>query len=166
MQARHTRFLKLNSPAESEAFGQRLAPVLGGGDTILLSGEIGAGKSFLSRAIIQSRLSAEGRLEDVPSPTFTLVQVYELSGTEIWHCDLYRLVSADEVLELGLEDAFQTAICLVEWPDRLEDLAPASALRISLAAVPGEEETRDMELSSVDPRWMARLDPIMETVQQ
>ncbi len=165
MQARHTRSLRLKSPADSEAFGQCLAPVLGGGDTILLSGEIGAGKSFLSRAIIQARLDAEGRSEDVPSPTFTLVQVYELSDTEIWHCDLYRLVSVDEVLELGLEDAFETAICLVEWPDRLQDLTPAAALRISLAAIPEHDEMRDMELSSDDDLWMARLSPVLESFQ-
>ena len=66
------------------------------------------------------------------SPTFTLVQVYE-ADVEIWHADLYRLTHPDEVLELGLDAAFGTAICLIEWPDRLGDLAPEGALHLKLS---------------------------------
>ncbi len=70
-----------------------------------------------------------GSVEDVPSPTFTLIQTYPLPDGEIWHADLYRLSSADEVEELGLSAAFEDAICLVEWPDRLPE-PPAGALRL------------------------------------
>uniref|UniRef100_UPI00286C803C tRNA (adenosine(37)-N6)-threonylcarbamoyltransferase complex ATPase subunit type 1 TsaE n=1 Tax=Tabrizicola sp. TaxID=2005166 RepID=UPI00286C803C len=83
------------------------------------------------RALIQTRL---GRAEDVPSPTFTLVQTYDGGGVEIWHTDLYRLSHPDEVWELGLRDAFSTAICIVEWPDRLGRHLPQDALRISLSS--------------------------------
>jgi tRNA threonylcarbamoyladenosine biosynthesis protein TsaE len=73
-------------------------------------------------------------MEDVPSPTFTLVQVYDADGDEIWHADLYRLTHPDEVLELGLEDALADAICLIEWPDRLGPYAPKGALHLRLDA--------------------------------
>ncbi len=109
------------------AISDRLRP----GDTLLLSGDIGAGKSAFARALIRHRM---GPAEDVPSPTFTLVQTYNAPGVEIWHCDLYRLTDPSEVLELGLDDAFTSAICLVEWPDRLAELAPDNALLLAFEA--------------------------------
>lgn len=113
------------------ALASQIAARLGPGDTLLLEGEIGAGKSAFARALIRARL---GRMEDVPSPTFTLVQTYEDAAADIWHCDLYRLTHPEEALELGLDEAFETAICLIEWPDRLGDAAPASALTLSFVA--------------------------------
>lgn len=124
--------LDLPTAAETEALGRRLAGLARPGDVILLEGPIGAGKSCLARAFIRARLGRED--EDVPSPTFTLVQVYEAEGEEIWHADLYRLAHPDEVWELGLDDAFSSAICLVEWPDRLGAHLPADALRLRLDA--------------------------------
>ena len=109
--------------------GAWLSDHLSGGDCVLLSGPIGAGKSHLARAFIRARL---GRMEDVPSPSFTLVQTYD-ADVEIWHADLYRLSHPDDLLELGLDDAFSCAICLIEWPDRLGNLAPENAIRIDLA---------------------------------
>lgn len=126
--------LYLPDEAATEALGARLAALLRAGDTVLLEGSIGAGKSHLARALIRARL---GRMEDVPSPTFTLVQTYEADGTDIWHADLYRLGHPDEVLELGLEQAFDTAICLIEWPDRLGPHVPEDALHLRLS-VQGE----------------------------
>ena len=110
--------------------GQWFATRLQAGDCLLLEGQIGAGKSHFARAFIQARL---GRAEDVPSPTFTLVQSYQ-ADVEIWHADLYRLSHPDEVLELGLDEAFDSAICLIEWPDRLGPLAPENAIRIGLSS--------------------------------
>lgn len=109
--------------------GQWFAARLRAGDCLLLEGSIGAGKSHFARALIQARL---GRADDVPSPTFTLVQTYQ-ADVEIWHADLYRLTHPDEVLELGLEAAFDSAICLIEWPDRLGSYTPAEALRLTFA---------------------------------
>jgi tRNA threonylcarbamoyladenosine biosynthesis protein TsaE len=110
--------------------GAWFAKTLRAGDCLLLEGSIGAGKSHFARSFIQTRL---GRAEDVPSPTFTLVQTYQ-ADVEIWHADLYRLTHPDEVLELGLDQAFDTAITLIEWPDRLGRLAPKGAMRLALAA--------------------------------
>ncbi|MDB4112342.1 tRNA (adenosine(37)-N6)-threonylcarbamoyltransferase complex ATPase subunit type 1 TsaE, partial [Yoonia sp.] len=78
----------LPDEAATAAFATQVAPLLSAGDVLLLEGEIGAGKSAFARALIRARL---GRMEDVPSPTFTLVQIYEAPDGDIWHCDLYRL---------------------------------------------------------------------------
>ena len=113
---------------DTSAFALRLAPQLGAGDCVLLEGNLGAGKSHFARTIIHEKLAEFGRWEDVPSPTYTLVQTYNAGSLEIWHVDLFRLRSADELVELGLEEAFGKALVLVEWPDRLGDLAPEDAL--------------------------------------
>ncbi len=123
----------LPNPEATEALARRIAPTLRRGDTLLLAGPIGAGKTHFARALIRARLRRE---EDVPSPTYTLVQTYDDDGLEIWHADLYRLSGPGEALELGLEDAFDTAICLIEWPDRLET-PPPQALTLDFA-VAGE----------------------------
>ena len=123
--------LFLPTEADTDRLAVWLAARLVPGDSLLLSGPIGAGKSHLARAFIRARL---GRFEDVPSPSFTLVQTYQAEDAEIWHADLYRLSHPDEVLELGLDDAFATAICLVEWPDRLGHLAPSHAIKLSLSS--------------------------------
>jgi len=118
----------LQDETATSAWGSRIAPYLKPGDVLLLTGEIGAGKTHLARAIIQSRLDTS---EDVPSPTFTLVQTYQTDLCEIWHADLYRLSDSQEIEELGLVDAYETAIVLIEWPDRLGDV-PQNALHISI----------------------------------
>jgi tRNA threonylcarbamoyladenosine biosynthesis protein TsaE len=114
---------------ETARLGAWFSLRLSAGDCLLLDGPIGAGKSHFARSLIQTRL---GRAEDVPSPTFTLVQTYA-ADVEIWHADLYRLSHPDEVFELGLESAFDTAICLVEWPDRLGKAAPQRAFRLTFS---------------------------------
>lgn len=138
--------LDLPDPDATAAFARRLAPHLVPGDTILLEGPIGAGKTHFARALISERLAAAGRAEDVPSPTYTLVQTYDDGRAEIWHADLYRLSGPEDVVELGLPDAFDTAICLVEWPDRLDPADVPRALRLAFA--PGDrDEARIVTLS-------------------
>lgn len=148
----HARHLILPNPDDTATAARWLAPQLRGGDVILLSGPVGAGKTHFARAIIQALQSTVGLAEDVPSPTFTLVQTYTAGALEIWHADLYRLSHADEVLELGLEDAFETALCLVEWPDRLHT-APPGALHLTFGYIAGQDDARRCDLKSDAARW-------------
>ena len=148
--------LILSSPMATNALARALAPALRAGDVLLLDGPIGAGKTHFARALIQALLPAP---EDVPSPTFTLVQTYDAPGFEIWHADLYRLSHPDEAVELGLDEAFEHALCLVEWPERLGGACPPRALCLCFAHPgPGEaDESRALSLLSDDPAWRARL---------
>ena len=139
--------LRLATPDDTTALAQALAPYLSAGDTLLLSGDIGAGKSHFARSLIQHIL---GYAEDVPSPTFTLVQTYETPDFDIWHCDLYRLTSPDEAIELGLDQAFEDSICLIEWPDRLAELEPKSALSLKFAA---NADHHSVDIAATDARW-------------
>lgn len=124
--------IALPQEADTDALAARIAAILRPGDVILLHGPIGAGKSRFARALIRARLGNPD--EEVPSPTFTIVQTYPDPAGDIWHCDLFRLGTTEELAELGLEDAFDEAICLVEWPDRLGEARPEGALDLSLSA--------------------------------
>jgi len=126
-----TRDIPLDSMQATRALGQRLSEALQVGDALLLSGDLGAGKTELARAVIRARA---GQSIDVPSPTFNLVIPYELRDLLITHFDLYRLDGADDVVELGFPDALDDGSVIVEWPDRLGDLTPPEALRIELMA--------------------------------
>lgn len=148
--------LHLPDEAATAALAARFAPRLGAGDCLLLSGPVGAGKSAFARALIRARLGDPAA--EVPSPSFTLVQTYEDAGTEIWHCDLYRLTRPDEVLELGLSEAFDSAICLVEWPDRLGPDAPDDALALDFAALPDGSHRVTIHAPGT---WPARLGPCL-----
>lgn len=149
--------IRLSSPKATERLGQRVAEQLVPGDVILIEGPIGAGKSHFCRAVIRSLLAKEGRSEDIPSPTFTLVQTYELRDMEVWHADLYRLTGPGQASELGLDEAFETAVVLIEWPDRLADGAPKTALRLRLALVEDDAESRLATLTATAPRWQGLL---------
>lgn len=119
----------LQGLAATRALGRRLADVLAPGSVVLLEGDLGAGKSELARAVIRARAGAD---IPVPSPTFTLLQSYDLPGLEIGHCDLYRLQDEDDVRELGLEECWRHGALIVEWPDRAPSLWPIDRLRILL----------------------------------
>ena len=147
------RTVTLTSPEQTTALAGRLAARLAPGDTILMEGGIGAGKTHFARGLILSLLDVA---EDVPSPTFTLVQTYDTRAGEVWHADLYRLTGPDEAVELGLAEAFETAICLVEWPDRLGDDAPGTALRMGFE-VAGDTARRVVMQGPAD-HWRAKLD--------
>jgi tRNA threonylcarbamoyladenosine biosynthesis protein TsaE len=130
----------------TSTLAERMASRTSAGDTILLQGDLGTGKTHFARAFIRARLAPEDRGEDIPSPSFTLVQTYEGETVEIWHADLYRLTDPQEVLELGLDAAMETAICLIEWPDRWTDPWPDATVCVWLSVPDDAPEARLVEL--------------------
>ncbi len=131
------------SAADTARIAAALAPPLDCGDVVALAGDLGAGKTTFARALISARAQALGvPAPEVPSPTFTLVQIYELGGCPVWHFDLYRLDRAADALELGLEEAFADGISFIEWPERLGALLPERRIDVRLGF--GREAKRRM----------------------
>ena len=144
--------LSLADEAATARLGAALSPLLGAGDTLLLDGPLGAGKSALARAVIGAML--EGEATGIPSPSYTLVNVYETPRGPIWHADLYRLTgAAEELEELGLDDAIGHVLVLVEWPGRLGSAIPTRRIDIALSAP--ASGGRDAELTLRGPGWDA-----------
>ena len=139
--------LRAATPETTDAIGRALASALGPGDLVALHGPLGAGKSHLARAIIRARL-ADAEAE-VPSPSYTLVNVYDIGDCEIWHADLYR-IDPVELDEIGLADAPPDAILLVEWAERWPDL-PQRRLEIALAIAP--DGGRDVTVTARGAGW-------------
>jgi len=108
------------------AIAARLAP----GEAVCLSGPLGAGKSTLARALVRALTTAD---EEVPSPTFTLVQFYEGPRLKVAHFDLYRLESAEEAYEIGLDEALEDGAAVIEWPERLAGALPPDRLDVEIA---------------------------------
>ncbi len=98
------------------------------GDVFALYGTLGMGKSVFARAFIRELTGSE----EVPSPTFTLVQTYEAPEFEIYHYDLYRLKSPDEIFELDIEEAMYQGVCLIEWPEKMGGYLPRKAIRVTI----------------------------------
>ena len=122
--------LTIDNEAALPPLAQKLAAVLTGGDVVFLSGDLGAGKTALARVLIRELTGNPD--EEVPSPTFTLVQTYDTKRGTLWHFDLYRLKTPEEIIELGWEEALPSGIILVEWPQRLGYLAPRDRLEVRI----------------------------------
>lgn len=153
--AEHTLFIKDENGWQ--ALAEKLAPHLKTGDVITLEGDLGAGKTSFARALI--RTLADNPAQDVPSPTFTLVQTYELPRLSVWHFDLYRLEEKElDILELGWDDARREGLCLVEWPARLGKLLPKDRLAVKIAYASGGGRQATLAAYGI---WSARLPSFM-----
>jgi len=138
--------IDLADEAETAALARKLAAAARPSDVLALSGDLGTGKTVFARAFINARAASP---EEVPSPTFTLVQTYAFpdpgdpgGGIPVYHFDLFRIEDAGEIEELGMEEAFAGGISLIEWPERLNGLLPADRLDVSLAQGEGAGERR------------------------
>jgi len=141
----------LATEEDTVAIGERIAARARGGDVIALSGPLGVGKTTLVRGF----LAGLGHADEVPSPSFAIVQPYEALDTPAWHVDLYRLEDRSELAELGLDDAGD-AVLLVEWPERAGDDAWPEALRLSLDFA--QAGARRLT-AQVPPAWEGRWPP-------
>jgi len=143
--------LTFRSEAETAAFGARIADLLQAGDVVTLGGDLGVGKTVFARGIIRRFLPRE----EVPSPTFTLIQAYETPRFAISHVDLYRVKERSELRELGLDEALERGVLLIEWPDRMGELLPRDRLDVMLSAVDDDNE-RMLQIVSRGS-WVARI---------
>ncbi len=121
--------IDLDDETATVKLAERLSEMCSAGNMIALHGDLGMGKTVFARAFIRYQTTPD---EEVPSPTFTLVQIYDTATDPIYHFDLYRLNHPDEVLELGFDDALSDGTVLVEWPDRLGPYLPRDRLDIEL----------------------------------
>lgn len=159
--------IHLPGPRDTDALGRRLAGLVQSGDVIALTGDLGAGKTALARSLIRALRMPDGSDaagEEVPSPTFTLVQTYDRQDSNgaplhVWHFDLYRLGDPDEVDELDWEDALADGLVLIEWPDRLGPRLPGHHLDITMGF--DEAGSGRLAILQCGPEaggWPARLD--------
>lgn len=134
-----TQTFHIKNEAELATLAGKLAPMLKTGDVVCLRGDLGAGKTAFARALINAIAPSP---EEVPSPTFTLVQVYDAQVPEIWHFDLYRLEKQQDIEELGWQEARRNAALLIEWAERLGSLLPRDRLEIAIEFVKDSDNQR------------------------
>lgn len=142
----------LADPDATARLAAALARLLAIGDVVALEGDLGAGKTTFARGLIRELTGSD---EEVPSPTFTLVQTYPAREFDIWHFDLYRLEKPEDALELGMEDAMAEGVTLIEWPERLGSWLPVDRLTVRIE-FGGREQERVARLSGGGD-WPSRL---------
>ncbi len=150
----YTKVFECEKEEDTKRLAQKFANIAKKGDVFALYGTLGAGKSCFSRYFIQELTDAF----DVPSPTFTLVQIYEAKDFEVYHFDMYRLKDAGEAYELGIEESFYEGVNLVEWPEKIKELLPNDIWKINISVKEGIREF-SIEVSSIEKK--NRLDEIL-----
>ncbi len=145
--------LSSSSEKETIEIAKKLAQIAHKGDCFALFGTLGMGKSVLARAFVQNLCG----MEEVPSPTFTLVQLYDAPDFTIYHFDLYRLKSAEEIFELGMEEALYEGVSLIEWPEKMGGYLPKNSFMVKIS---GEQDKRKIEISSTSEEKISRLQKV------
>ncbi len=158
---RHVAERLLPDLEATSELARRLAGIARRGDVIALEGALGCGKTTFARAFIRALAALHGgdESEDIPSPTFTLVQIYERSPAPVWHFDFYRIERPQEVFELGVEEAFEEAISLIEWPEKLGPFLPGERLDLRLVTT-ADGEARHATLTGYGA-WAERLKEVV-----
>ncbi len=145
---------QLNNEDETIAVGQKLARHIQAPLTLYLTGDLGAGKTTLSRGLIQGL----GHKGAVKSPTYTLVEPYELDGVEVYHFDLYRLNDPEELEFMGIRDYFtDSSLCIVEWPDKGHGLLPDADIHLHLNYVNQGREIQIRALTESGKKLLAAI---------
>ena len=144
--------IKADSLDDTKKIALILSRLLKTGDIVAFNGNLGVGKTAFIRFLIQKFLPTE----EVPSPTFTLLQTYETPSFPIFHFDLYRLDKPDDVFELGIEDAFVEGVSLIEWPEKMQKLLPSR--KVLFVDIVCEGNTRYFNFHSENPLWIKRLE--------
>ena len=135
-----------NTLADTESLAQALSEIVKVSDVWALFGTLGVGKSVLSRAFIKNLTETT----EVPSPTFTLVQVYEAENFDIYHYDLYRLKSPEEIWELNIEEAMYNGVCLIEWPEKMGGYIPRDVFKVNISTLKDGTRRVEIETNSQD----------------
>lgn len=146
--------LDLSGLAATERLAARLAARIRPGESVLLSGPLGVGKSAFARAFVRAWIGDPAA--EVPSPTFTLVQPYEGRRGTVWHCDFYRLGDPDELAELGVEQGFAEAVMLIEWPERLGCWLPVDRLELRFEMCQHSDDARRVTIGGFGV-WAGRI---------
>ena len=128
---------------------KRLSKILEIGDILFLKGSIGAGKSFFARCIIREYLNISKVYEDIPSPTFSLVQTYDSIKPKVCHVDLYRISFSSEIEEIGLNNIYENFLTIVEWPERLGEKIPDKFIQIEFKDCQNNYDERNLKISLV-----------------
>lgn len=142
---------QLATTAATEKLGARLAAMLRAGDAVCLWGDLGTGKTTFARGAV---LAMVPDAQDVTSPTYNLMHVWEGADFAIWHADLYRLEQLQDIEELGLLDAFEDTVSLIEWPDRMGGYAPENRLDVMFTR---NGNAHEVEFRPHSKSWKARL---------
>jgi len=146
-----SRWIEAENESQTCALAGAIAGAAGTGDVIALAGDLGSGKTVFARAFI----AALGGTGEVPSPTYTLLQTYDLSTARVFHFDLYRLEKPEDALELDIDDAFSDGISLIEWPQRLGAYLPPRRLLVRIEFGPKDRQRR-LGLEAPAP-WASRI---------
>ena len=142
-------FIKNQSSNDVALIAKRFSEILEIGDILLLKGSIGSGKSFFARSIISEYFNILKVYEDIPSPSFSLVQTYDNIKPKVCHVDLYRMSFSSELEEIGFNSIYENFLTIVEWPERLGKKRPERFIQIEFIHCPNYDEGRDLKISLV-----------------